>query len=154
YAAGQRGPAQRKCPPCGRSLQRRARNRVDPERRPSLTRAVGMAVPPVDRLTFPANRRQGGLLPREPLPRGGNRPPDTERGRPVARALVEQGLLTKFQAERLLAGLTNGFVLGQYLILDQLGQGGMGRVYKAQHRTMHRVVALKVLGPNLLKTGK
>jgi serine/threonine-protein kinase len=76
----------------------------------------------------------------------------TERGRPLARALVEKGLLTRFQAERLLIGRTSGFLLGQYRILDQIGRGGMGRVYKAEHLTMKRVVALKILTPDLMRT--
>lgn len=36
-------------------------------------------------------------------------------------------------------------VLGEYLLLEQIGVGGMGRVYRAEHRTMNRQVALKIL---------
>lgn len=108
----------------------------------------------IDRDTFLSRLRQSGLLTLEQLSDACQHLPDSDRGRPIARALVEQGLITRFQAELLLAGRTGGFILGQYKILDQLGQGGMGRVFKAQHRTMGRMVALKVLSPKLLKTGR
>jgi eukaryotic-like serine/threonine-protein kinase len=38
----------------------------------------------------------------------------------------------------------------RYRILARLGEGGMGTVYKAEHRIMERVVALKVISPHLL----
>jgi serine/threonine protein kinase len=110
-----------------------------------------MAVPNIDRATFLAYLRQSGLLTEGQLADVLRNLPDTGRGRVVARTLVDLGVLTKFQAERLLVGRTQGFLLGQYRILDQLGRGGMGRVFKAEHRHMNRVVALKVLSPSVLK---
>jgi serine/threonine-protein kinase len=108
----------------------------------------------MDRDTFLANVRKSGLAGKHELRAALADAAPTHRGRVVARTLVEKGLLTKFQAELLLVGRTNGFFLGQYRILDQLGQGGMGRVFKAVHQTMNRVVALKVLAPVLVKTAK
>jgi serine/threonine-protein kinase len=107
----------------------------------------------VDRDTFLRNLHQSGLLTPE-LAEALPRLPETDRGRVLARALVHMQLLTKFQAERLLAGVTTGFVLGQYRILELLGVGGMGKVYKAVHQTMNREVAIKILAPHLMKTSK
>src|SRR5262245_62118289 len=75
---------------------------------------------------FLANLRQSGLIPVERLDAALLDVPITGRGKPVARALMKKGLLTRFQAQLLLLGRTSGFVLGQYRILDLLGQGGMG----------------------------
>ena len=45
-----------------------------------------------------------------------------------------------------------GEILGNYVLLEPLGAGGMGRVHKARHRLMKRLVALKVLSPELLRS--
>jgi serine/threonine-protein kinase len=63
----------------------------------------------------------------------------------LAQYLVAQGILTDFQAERLLQGKTQGFVLGPFTLMDALGAGSMGTVYKAQSKTDNKWYAVKVL---------
>ncbi len=77
----------------------------------------------------------------ETLPRGA-RPTTADQ---LARELCSHGKLTKFQAQSLCQGKADGLVLGNYVVLDRLGKGGMGEVFKARHARMDRVVALKVL---------
>jgi response regulator RpfG family c-di-GMP phosphodiesterase len=62
----------------------------------------------------------------------------------ILQGLVNQGLLTDYQAKRIAAGTTFGLVLGNYRILDRIGAGGMGVVFKAEHVDMRRPVAIKV----------
>jgi response regulator RpfG family c-di-GMP phosphodiesterase len=64
--------------------------------------------------------------------------------------LVKFGLLTDYQAGRIEAGTTFGLVLGNYRVLDRLGAGGMGVVFRAEHIRMRKQVAIKVLpfGPD------
>ena len=67
-------------------------------------------------------------------------------GELVERLLQEQQL-TEYQADVLRAGDPDQLVLGEYLLLDPIGRGGMGQVYRARHRRMKRIVALKLLPP-------
>jgi serine/threonine protein kinase len=60
-------------------------------------------------------------------------------------ALVRKGLVTPYQAQLLAVGSGSELVLGNYVILDKIGEGGMGQVFKARHRRMKRLVALKML---------
>jgi serine/threonine protein kinase/WD40 repeat protein len=69
----------------------------------------------------------------------------------LAQALVEAGRLTRFQAAAATQGRARGLVLGPYLILDKLGAGGMGTVFKARNRRNGRIVALKALFPSMTK---
>src|SRR5262245_60744459 len=62
----------------------------------------------------------------------------------LADALVASGKLTRYQAECILARRFDELVIGNYEVLDRLGAGAMGTVYKARHRRMKRVAALKV----------
>jgi serine/threonine protein kinase len=66
----------------------------------------------------------------------------------MADLMVEDGLVTRWQADKLLAGKHKGFRLGKYKLLGQIGKGGMSSVYLAEHELMKRRVAIKVLPQN------
>lgn len=65
--------------------------------------------------------------------------------------LAEQGVITEFQAAEILSRTEQSLVIGDYLLLNPLGAGGMGQVFRARHRHMERVVAIKVLPPDLTR---
>ena len=64
--------------------------------------------------------------------------------------LIQRGLLTHYQQTHLLCGQGEKLVLGPYRILDPLGEGGMGLVYKGWHPRLDRYVALKLIRPQVL----
>jgi serine/threonine-protein kinase len=67
----------------------------------------------------------------------------------LAEALVRDKIITAFQARRFLSNRPHGLLVGRYLILDRIGSGSMGRVYKAHHAMMDRIVALKIIAPEI-----
>jgi CheY-like chemotaxis protein/tRNA A-37 threonylcarbamoyl transferase component Bud32 len=69
----------------------------------------------------------------------------------LAKALLVAGTITDYQLDALNQGRATELRVGNYDILDRLGAGGMGTVFKARHRRMKRVVALKVLSTALCK---
>ena len=68
-----------------------------------------------------------------------------EEGEELAKLMVRRKLLTRYQAPRIYKGQTDYLTLGDYVILDSIGKGGMGLVFLAEHRRMGRRVALKTL---------
>jgi serine/threonine protein kinase len=67
--------------------------------------------------------------------------------RAVAEHLIKTGKLSRFQANKLLAGTGKGLVLGPYQVLAPIGKGGMATVYLARDSRSGQLVALKVLPP-------
>ncbi len=68
----------------------------------------------------------------------------------LASRLVKGEVLTEYQARLVLKGKPQSLIFGGYVILDFLGKGTMGKVYKASHRMMDRIVALKILDPRYI----
>lgn len=66
----------------------------------------------------------------------------------LAELLIEENLITRWQADKLLAGKHKGFRLGSYKLLGQIGKGGMSTVYLAEHELMRARRAIKVLPQN------
>lgn len=63
----------------------------------------------------------------------------------LAKKLVAEKKLTKYQVNQIANGQGKRLVLGNYVILDKIGSGGMGDVFLAEHKKMKRQVALKIL---------
>jgi serine/threonine protein kinase len=93
--------------------------------------------------------RQSGLVPDDQMralrEEFGDSGAKAATSRSLAEELVQRGILTQWQADNLLQGKHRGFRLGPHRILRPLGQGGMSRVFLAEHELMHRRCAIKVL---------
>jgi serine/threonine protein kinase/CheY-like chemotaxis protein len=75
-------------------------------------------------------------------------------GDAIAQLLIIAGKVTPFQAAAVRERRFEELAIGNYQVLDRLGAGGMGTVYKARHRRMKRVVAIKVLSRKVAESEK
>ena len=70
--------------------------------------------------------------------------------RRLARLAVQNRVVTLWQAQQLISGRSTGFKIDRYVLLEMIGQGGMGRVYLARDSRLNRRVAVKILSPERL----
>ncbi len=95
-----------------------------------------------------------GLLTAEEVKALWNGIPANERpkdGDGFAQLLIKQERLNAFQAQEILSGSGTPLVLGDYVLLSKIGAGGMGQVFKAEHRHMKRLAAIKLLPASMTK---
>jgi len=74
---------------------------------------------------------------------------ETPDRKALLRRFVEKNWITRWQAEEIYAGRYD-FFMGTYKLVEKLGAGGRGTVYKAAHISMNRTVALKVMAKELV----
>jgi len=68
----------------------------------------------------------------------------------LAQELIRRSWLTPYQVNQLFLGRGNHLLLGQYILLERLGEGGMGQVFKASQGKLKRTVAIKIIRKELL----
>jgi eukaryotic-like serine/threonine-protein kinase len=66
-------------------------------------------------------------------------------GDSFAKFLVRRKKLSKYQAQAIYQGKERGLIIGKYMLIEEIGGGAMGRVYRALDRQLKRTVALKRL---------
>ena len=65
--------------------------------------------------------------------------------RALAKELLRRGWISAYQANLVLTGRGQELLLGSYLLMERIGEGGMGQVFKARNWKLGKVVALKVI---------
>jgi serine/threonine protein kinase len=70
--------------------------------------------------------------------------------RGLAAELLKRNWLTPFQINRLFVGRGSELLVGGHVLLERLGEGGMGQVFKARNWKLDRFVALKLIRKELL----
>ena len=74
--------------------------------------------------------------------------------RQLAQELLRRDWLTAYQVNQIIKGNGGGLILGPFILLERIGEGGMGQVFKARQKMLNRIVALKVIRKQCLGNPK
>ncbi len=94
--------------------------------------------------------RESGLHPPERLDFAAQFLVASEDDVSLADQLLTHGLLTPYMHRKVRINRSYEILFGPYLILDKIGEGGMGKVYRAVQLGKGQLVALKVVRQHLI----
>ena len=95
--------------------------------------------------------RESGLHPPERLDFAAQFLVASEDDVSLADQLLTHGLLTPYMHRKVRINRSYEILFGAYLILDKIGEGGMGKVYRAVQLGDGKLVALKVVRQHLVQ---
>ena len=72
----------------------------------------------------------------------------------LVKELVRRNWLAPYQANQILTDKAGSLVFGPFRMLERVGEGAMGQIFKAWHTRLGKFIAVKMLHPNLLTNAK
>jgi len=74
--------------------------------------------------------------------------------RELAQELLRRQFVTAFQINQIFLGKGASLNIGPFLLLERVGEGGMGQVYKVKQKVLNRIIALKVIRKECMENPK
>ncbi len=89
--------------------------------------------------------QQSGVLEGEVLAEFSKLRAKFTAARDLAQDVIRRNWLTAYQVNQIFQQQGQNLVVGPYVILERIGEGGMGQVFRARQKLLNRIVALKLI---------
>lgn len=89
--------------------------------------------------------RDNQMLPAQQLREAETLADKCRDAKALARELLQRNFLTAYQVNQLLQDRKTELLLGDNILIERLGAGGMGTVYKARQKRLDRVAVIKTI---------